>query len=187
MKQKMTIHRGLAELKLIDSRISQTIFSLSPTGIVQEGKLVDIHYKKEDFEKNAKSKFQSIQDLIDRKNRIKSAIVKANVITEVNVSGKIMTIADAINYKALIKTKKTLIEELDSEHRATKAKAEERNKKVEDNAMKLAEAALQKDNVRINDGDAIAITEPYIKRNMFHIVDPLGICLLYTSPSPRDS
>ncbi|GAG32212.1 unnamed protein product, partial [marine sediment metagenome] len=42
-------------------------------------------------------------------------------------------------------------------------------------ALKLAEAALQKDNVKINDGDAVAITEPFIKKNRFELVDPLKV------------
>ena len=175
MKTKMTIHRGLAELKLLDARIEKNINLLLPSGIMQEGKLVNDYYKKEEFEKNAKAKFQSIQDLIKRKNLIKSAIVKVNTITEVQIGEKKYTIADAINFKAIIKAKKILVEELTTKHRQAKAKAEEKNKKVDDNALKLAEAALQKDNVKINDGDAIAITEPYIKKNKFHLIDPLSV------------
>lgn len=171
----MTIHRGLAELKLLDAKIEKNITLLLPSGIMQEGKLVDDYYRKEEFEKNAKAKFQSIQDLIRRKNLIKSAIVKANTITEVKIGEKSYTIADAINFKAIIKIKKQLVEELAMKHRQVKAKAEEKNKKVDDNALKLAEAALQKDNVKINDGDAIAITEPYLKKNRFHLVDPLNV------------
>ncbi|MCG8332186.1 MAG: hypothetical protein MI974_31160 [Chitinophagales bacterium] len=175
MKTKMTIHRGLAELKLLDARIEKNINLLLPSGIMQEGKLVNDYYKKEEFEKNAKAKFQSIQDLIKRKNLIKSAIVKVNTITEVQIGEKKYTIADAINFKAIIKAKKILVEELTTKHRQAKAKAEEKNKKVDDNALKLAEAALQKDNVKINDGDAIAITEPYVKKNKFHLIDPLNV------------
>lgn len=175
MKTKMTIHRGLAELKLLDARIEKNINLLLPSEIMQEGKLVNDYYKKEEFEKNAKAKFQSIQDLIKRKNLIKSAIVKVNTITEVQIGEKKYTIADAINFKAIIKAKKILVEELTTKHRQAKAKAEEKNKKVDDNALRLAEAALQKDNVKINDGDAIAITEPYVKKNKFHLIDPLSV------------
>lgn len=174
MISKLTIHRGLAELKLLDARIKKGIEQISPSGIMQEGKLVNGYYPKEKFEKAALSKFQSIQDLIERKNLIKSAIIKANIETEVEIAGKKYSIADAINFKATILLRKSLIQALDSKHKQAKAKAEEQNKRVDDNALKLAEAALQKDHVKINDGDAIAITEPYIKRNKYHLIDPLN-------------
>ena len=171
----MTIHRGLAELKLMDSKIEKAIHTIVPTGIMQEGKLVNNFYPKEDFEKSAKAKFQSIQDLLDRKTKIKAAIIRANVTTEVTISGRKMTIADAINYKALVKSKKQLIQDLEKKYRQSKLNVEEKNTKIEENAIRLAEAALQKDNVKINDGDAIAITEPYLKRNNYHLVDPLKV------------
>ncbi len=172
---KMTIHRALSELKLIDARIEKAIAAIEPTGITQKDKLVNQFYKKEDFEKEAKAKFQSVNDLIERKNKIKSAIVKANGITQVEINGEKMTIADAINFKQIIGFKKNLITTLEQKHQKAKATAEQKNKEVEDNALRLAEAALQKDNVKINDGDAVAITEPYLTRNLFHLVDPLKV------------
>lgn len=172
---KMTIHRALSELKLIDARIEKAISAIEPTGVTQKDKLVNQFHKKEDFEKEAKAKFQSVNDLIERKNKIKSAIVKANGITQVEINGEKMTIADAINFKQVIDFKKKLIATLEQKHRNAKATAERNNKQVEDNALRLAEAALQKDNVKINDGDAVAITEPYLTKNHFHLVDPLKV------------
>lgn len=172
---KMTIHRALSELKIIDARIEKAISTIEPTGVTQKDKLVNQFYKKEDFEKEAKSKFQSVNDLIERKNKIKSAIVKANGVTQVEINGDKMTIADAINFKQVIDFKKKLIATLEQKHRNAKAVAEKNNKQVEDNALRLAEAALQKDNVKINDGDAVAITEPYLVKNQFHLIDPLKV------------
>lgn len=173
--KKMTIHRGLAELKLIDARITKSIKSLEPTGLIQEGGLVNGLYERSVFEKESKSKLQSIIDLIDRKNNIKSAITKANGTTEVTVSGKKMKISDAINYKKIIDFKKNLIGRLDCSFTDSIVLQEQNNSKVDENALRLAEAALQKDNIKINDGDAVAITDPYIKKNQFLLVDPLEV------------
>ena len=172
---KMSIHRGLAELKTIDSRIEKLIHQIKPTGIMQKGKLVNNYYTKEDFEKNARAKFQAVNDLISRKNQIKSAITKANVTTQVEISGKKMTIADAINYKSIADSLKYLISDLESKHRKAKTLTEQNNAKISENALLLAKEALQKDNVKINEGDAVAITEPYIERNEFKLVDALKV------------
>lgn len=173
--ETMTIHRALAELKLIDSRIESSITSIEPTGARQKDKPVNLYHTPEEFEKNAKAKFQSVNDLIERKTKIKSAIVKANGITEVEIAGVKMTIADAINYKGTVLFKTRLIKELSNKHAAAKAWTEKNNAQVEANALRLAEAALQKDNVKINDSDALAITEPFLEKNRFTLVDPLKV------------
>ena len=54
-----------------------------------------------------------------------------------------------------------------------KAKIENNNYNIDENARKLAEATLGKDNVKINKGDADAIINPYMENNKFHLVDPL--------------
>lgn len=169
----MTLHRALSELKLIDAKIAKTIESIEPSGISQKGKLVNNYYTNDDFEKSAKSNLQSVLDLIKRKSQLKSAIVNANSVTSMKVAGEEMTIAEAINMKQAIVAKKLLVQSIERKHNNAKAIAEKSNKQVEDNALRLASAALQKDNVKINEGDAVAITEPYLEKNLFSVVDPL--------------
>ena len=174
----MTIHRALAELKLIDSKIEKAISVIEPTGIMQVNKLVNNFYKKEDFENDAKSKFQSVIDLIERKNKIKSAIVTANGVTEVNISGIKMTIADAINFKSIIVFKKNLIETLIKKHNAIKSKFIIENEKIEKIALENAKIMIGKEGdnkVKPTDEDVKNIIEPFIKRNEFHLVDPLKV------------
>lgn len=175
---KMTIHRALAELKLIDSRIEKGINVVEPTGLMQLGKPVNGFYSKEDFEKEVKAKYQSVTDLIDRKNKIKSAIVKANGTTNVVVGGKTMTIADAINFKTVITVKKTLIAQLQRKHNAVKAKFNQENEKINTVALENAKIMIGKqgdDRVKPNDEDVKNIVEPFVKRNEFHLVDPLKV------------
>lgn len=174
----MTIHRALAELKLIDSRIEKAIASIEPTGVMQANKPVSGFYAKEDFEKSAKANYQSVLDLIERKNKIKSAIVSANGVTTVNVGGKTITIADAINFKAVIVFKKNLIASLLKKHNAIKSKFITENEKVHNVALENAKIMIGKqgdDRVKPTDDDVKAIVEPFVKRNEFHLVNPLNI------------
>ncbi len=100
--EKMTIHRALSELKLIDARITKQISEIEPTGIFQKGKLINGYKTPEDFNTTAKSKMDSVNDLIKRKVTIKSAIVNSNSTTKVNVGGTEMSVADAITFKGVI-------------------------------------------------------------------------------------
>lgn len=175
---KMTIHRALSELKLIDARIEKAINVIEPTGLMQVGKPVNGFYAKEDFEKEVNAKYQSVTDLIDRKNDIKSAIVKANGITIVNLGEKTMTIADAINFKTVIVVKKNLINRLTQNHNTVKAKFTKENERINNVALDNAKIMIGKqgdDKVKPNDEDVKNIVEPFVKRNEFHLVDPLKV------------
>lgn len=173
--EKVTIHRALSELKLINARIVKGIESVVPSGIQQKDKLVNNVYKLDDFEKSARENFQSVTDLIDRRTRIKSAVVLANGVTKVKIAGKEMTIADAINTKGILVLKKQLIENLRKKHNNAKATLEKNNASVDANALELAKVAVGKQGVKIGDDDAQKVIGPYIENNKFSLIDPLDI------------
>jgi len=174
-KQKMTIHRALSELKLIDSKIEKQINEIVPSGIYQKGKLINNYVKEEDFSTSAKSKFYSVNDLIARKNAIKSAIVEANGVTKVKVSEKEMTIADAINFKAVVKFKKKLIETLKARQQQAVAQLNQQNTVVEQNVQRILEATFGKENVKAGKDDVESVRKPYMDANEFHLFDPLKV------------
>lgn len=174
-KQKMTIHRALAELKLIDSKIEKQIQEITPVGIYQKGKLINGHAQEDEFKLQAQSKYQSVIDLIDRKNKIKSAIVISNGVTQVSVSGASMTVADAINFKTVIKFKKALTEKLKLMYRQYLGQMNKNNETVEQNVQALLKAALGKDSVEASASDVEAIRKPYMEANEFMLFDPLKI------------
>jgi hypothetical protein len=117
--EKMTIHRALSELKLIGLRIEKAIDQFNPSGIMQKEKLVNGVHTQEHFTATVTENYQSVNALIDRRNKIKSAIVTANSNTKCSVGGKEMTIAEAINYKAIVLFKKKLIETMAKKHRVS--------------------------------------------------------------------
>ena len=175
MSEKMTIHRALAELKLIDSKIERKCRHITASGGKQKDGLVNEHHKEEEFVRDVKALFQSVTDLIQRKQSIKSAIVVSNATTQVKIGENTMTVAEAIHYKEIVNAKQLLIDNLRTKHSATLTGIEQANAKVDQNALKLAEAALGKDNVKITDTDALSITGPYLEKYRFTLVDPLKV------------
>lgn len=93
---EMSIHRGLVELKNLDKRI-QKAQAKSFIG-VQNGSQAPAGYPSVvTFAQEAKANLQSIRDLIERRNRIKSAITASNAVTVVRINGREMTVAEAID------------------------------------------------------------------------------------------
>lgn len=175
MKQKMTIHRALCELKLIDSKIQNQINELVPVGIYQKGRLVNGVFKEDEFKTFAQSKFDSVTDLIQRKSKIKTAIVHANSNTTLKVGEKTMTIADAINFKSLINWKRTLMDRLKSQHNGTMANLNNNNNIVEGNIQKILEATFGKENVKVGKEDVDAVRKPYLEANEWHLFNPINV------------
>jgi NADPH:quinone reductase-like Zn-dependent oxidoreductase len=172
-KQKMTIHRGLSELKLIDSKITSEIDIIRPLGVYQKGKLISGYLKEEDFSKQAQSSYDSINDLIKRKTLIKSAIVTANGVTKVSISGKEMTIADAINFKSVITFKKQLLNQLTSIHSASTGALNKNNEVVTANLNEILKHTFGKDNVKVSKEDVENVSKPFLDANEFHLFDPI--------------
>lgn len=174
-KQKITLHRALSELKLIDSKIGKQISEILPCSIVQKDKLINGHLNKEDFSKSALSKYDSVNDLIKRKAAIKSAIVEANSKTLVKIAGKEMTIADAITLKSIMAFKVMLADKLKAKHREALSNLNQSNDIVNQNMQRILEATFGKENVRVGKEDVESVRKPYMEANEFHLVDPLNI------------
>lgn len=172
--QQITIHRALAELKLIDSKIDKGILNLKAMAIYKQDAGREDENKSK-FEAKAKSDLASIKDLTDRRFAIKKAIVASNAITKVKVGKEEMTVAEAITMKSFINTHQELIVKLTAEHRSGLHTLETENAKVEVNMQKLLEISLGKDNVKANGDDVKSVSEAYKKQNQYSLLDPLGI------------
>ena len=113
MKETMTIHRGLAEIKVLRKRIekktNEMLFITSNKHSSEKINGITIAEMKD----NMKSDYESLQDLIKRCTAIERAIKRSNVITEVTISGEKMTIVDAINMKQVeLGAKKEIISKM---------------------------------------------------------------------------
>ena len=175
-KFKITLHRALAELKLLDNKIVKAIGLIQPTGLMQKNGLVNNLSTKEVFNKDVLGKYQSVQDLIERKTTIKSAIVAANAVTIVEIAGERMTIAEAINFKTVIDLKKQLIKTIQDRHNSVLSVFNTKNEEIKKVALDNAKIMIGRqgdDRVKATDTDVKAIVDPYVKRMEFHLVDPL--------------
>ncbi len=174
-KTKMTIHRALAELKLIDAKITKQTNEIIPSGYYQKGKLVGGYMTDEQFNAQAISNFDSVTDLIKRKSLIKTAIVSTNSKTTVRIGRAEMTIADAITNKANIVLMKNLALALRAKHAKAVGELNKNNEIVDANVHRLLEATFGKENVKVGKEDVESVRKPYLDANTFHLLDPIKV------------
>lgn len=97
--ESMTIHKGLVELKILKERIERSIaestYCMTALSSAEKIDGIDIS----ELEKTMLSSYNSVKDLIARRNKIKRAIVLSNVMTKITVCGEEMSVAEAIEMK----------------------------------------------------------------------------------------
>jgi hypothetical protein len=178
--EKMTVTRALAELKLLDSRITK--------GIAYSGSFVDVSQKKtengnkaiksgmskDEFEKRAVSNYTSINDLINRRNKIKSAILKSNANTKVVIGGKEYTVVEAIDQKSAIQYKKDLLSTMKNQLANILQEIDKSKTKVESQVETMLAQSLGS-NKKVSDSDYDTIAKPFIEANELKLIDPLKL------------
>lgn len=101
MAEKLLVCDALDERDFLRKKIISAINSVRLVGSkrIKDTKVNGV-MTKDEFEKSATSDFQSINDLIDRYNRLDTAITQANAVTEIKTrSGVVMTRAAAISLR----------------------------------------------------------------------------------------
>lgn len=172
----MLVTKALNELKLLDSRITDEIVGSSfVVATKQSEKNINPGYTKDDFKKDAIASFDSINDLIARREKIKAAIVESNAHTTVEIGGITYTVAQAIDTKHSIAYRKKLLSAMTSQYTTALTKMEKANEKVQANIDRLIETAYGKESKNIKETDYETIARPYRESNEVALVDPLNV------------
>lgn len=173
---EMSITRALSELKLLDSRINRVISNLQLVASNKKSaKNVDSFCTIQTFEENAKSDYQSVIDLIERKKKIKSAIVESNANTIAEIANIKMTVADIIERKNNIEYEKTLLRVMKSQLNSAKANTNARNESVDRKLDEILVTMLGREGAKNADKSTNEFSVKYKEDNEYEILDPLSI------------
>lgn len=162
----ITITRALTELKTLDKRIQKAIDS--GTFVSYQGQF----YKPNEQAKNAVATYQSITDLLERRKKIKSAIVMSNANTKVTICGKEMTVCESIETKSSIKHLDNLLNRLKSQHAQESRTVESINEKVRRDLESKTKMTSEKEDTKI---DLNEFSTTYLKLHGVGLYDPLKI------------
>lgn len=174
--RKISITEALNELKLYDSKITKTITNATFCGAAKKSADKVGVVKKDNFAERAKASYQSSTDLISNRNTLKSAIVKSNATTEVEIDGVTMTVAEAIERKNSIEYDEILLNEMKRQYANAIAIVDKENKKVDNKVDDLLTTLIGKDSdKKLSKEDQEAVEKPYREKNEFEFVDPLGL------------
>lgn len=173
-KEVMNVHRALAELKIIDSRIKGKILVLT-TAVANKANNKKINGESiETFIQQQKEAYQSVVDLIKRRNAIKRAVVLSNAKTMVNIGGVEYTVAEAIEMKnSGIRLQRELLDRLDRVYTAAVNKCNSENTRANDLADEFAKSAVGGEKNTVKTEEYESQRKAYLANNTWSIVDAI--------------
>lgn len=178
--EKMTVHKALAELKIIDNRIQKAMNNVPFVEVYKNGtdKIRGVGIK--DCSDSIKSNYQKVDSLIKRRNAMKRAVVLSNATTKVKVGDTEYTVAEAIEMKnhGMNGTKRLLNELVSQYNYVTHILDENSGKNLEEKAEQYVMSVLRAQGESTDKTDTKqiqALRDSYIENNTFEMLDPIGI------------
>jgi hypothetical protein len=171
MTTQMSVTQALPELKLLDKRIEKIISNVHTwSKVAHNGAPVD----KQKHKTETESQLQSFNDLVHRRNTIKRAIILSNAQTKVKVGQWEGTVAEAIEYKHSISTKREILQAMKNCLYSSKDDYERMKGQVDGRLERLLQSELGKD-VKTNPETIHALTTTFRENNKVELVDPLDL------------
>jgi len=172
MSRLYTITEALQELKLLTTKIDRLIDHTDFVVCVKS----DSNLNPADVGKDIPAMLQKLQDLLARRSAIKSAILQSNATTQVEIGGKMYTVAEAIAHKEYVKDLRNLLDTLIRQKGQVTNELNQYNAQRQQKIDNLIERSFGREGTnKQNPEDIKSITEIYIKKNYMTIVDPINI------------
>lgn len=174
--EKMTVHKALCELKVIDSRINKAISAMAFVVPNKHNNTKISGMTIADYCEQAKAAYQSAVDLITRRDAIKRAVVKSNAETQVIVAGVAYTVAEAIEMKNHgMDHIRALMMKLTNDLNSAKRAADTENALLERRGDEYIRNMYGNTDMKNLTADAVDQRKEFIKSITVELVDPLHI------------
>lgn len=167
-----TVTEALVKLKLAQKKIEQaTAYTL--TGIIGSkgaNTVAPAGFKNtEDYKSEVKKRLDSVSGLIEFRDRLKKALVESNAKTTVTVGKSSMTVAEAIETKNSIESRKTLLNKLVNDWNSLENLVNQKNSNLEVRADQYVTQLFQQ-NAGATDADKATARRNFIDNNTNVIV-----------------
>ena len=173
--EKMSVHKALCELKVLDSRI---IKAIDECQFCFANKKANVKVKGMDVAKyceEIKSAYQRARDLIARRDAIKRAVVNSNAVTKVVIGGVEYTVAEAIDMKNHgMELMEYLLDHMADRLKVASSEAERVNGQIEARADDYIKSMFGATDVKGATDEIVKAREDFIKSQTCEVVDPIG-------------
>ncbi len=175
--EKMTVHKALCELKTLDARIQKGI-QQNPFVFANKhanSKVAGVNVG--DYCKEILASYQSVNDLIARRDAIKRAVTLSNATVTVTIGGKEYTVAEAIELKNHgIPLRQMLLKRLDNDNRRARMEADKNNGDVlEMRADEYVKSLYGNVDMKGASDEIKKVRADFIAAQTMEVVDPIHV------------
>lgn len=170
-KEKMTIHKGLSELKMLNSRIGELTRSSIFVAAALNGDTKINGLPVAEYKEQLRGNFDRINSLIARRSSIKTAIMLSNAATIVEIAGESMLVVEAIERKNALDYEKYFLNTLKSQFSRANAQVTTENEKLPAKLETYLHNILGDKNVAKAD-DIRSLTELFNETRVYELLDP---------------
>ena len=186
MEEKMLVTQALDQRDLLVKKICDKIrkASFTETKKHNEEKVMERRVTQKEFEKEARSSYQQIIDLIHWYDKVDQAILRSNAETLIETSYGTMSIANALALRSRLNCSNAydsdsnfegnlmmkLQEELNEKIRVM----EQKNKGLQNTAETMRLSILGKD-TKTKDETPLKVVDVYVQENTTELIDPLNV------------
>lgn len=175
--ENMTVHKALAELKLLDSRIEKAIAEGIYCVANKHSNDKINGMPLDDYIKTMQGRYDKAVDLINRRKAIKRAVVLSNAVTKVTVAGVEYTVAEAIEMKNHgVEFDKLLMVHMQNHYNKSQITIKNENgKELEERAEQYVAAIYGQKEGKTNTADIEKVKADFLDSNSYELVDPLNV------------
>lgn len=175
--EKMTVHKALAELKIIGDRINSAISAGTYVRANKHSNEKINGVSVDEFKKQIQSSWDKVNDLIKRRNAIKKAVVLSNATVKVKVGDDEYTVAEAIEMKnSGMQYKKELIDVLNTQYiEATQITEKENGETLQQKAENYVLGLYGSKEGKTAVDEIENTRKQFITNNTFELIDPIKV------------
>lgn len=176
MKETMTVHKALSELKIIGERIEKEINGMNFLAVNKHSNAKMNGTPVGDFINQIKDKYKSVMTLINRRNAIKRAVTKSNATTMVKVGTDEYTVAEAIDMKNFgMNYQRGMLARLESQWRSVQSMAERENgEKLDRRADEYIKSLYENADMKNMSDEIKKVRDAFVESQTMDIIDPIG-------------
>ena len=175
--EKMTIHKALAELKIIGDRINNSIISSTFIKANKHSNEKINGVPINEFKSQIQGNWDKSNDLIKRRNAIKRNVVLSNAKTIVKVGNDEFTVAEAIEMKNTgMQYKKELLNQLNRQYvDAIRVTEKENGETLQQKAENYVIGLYGSKEGKTSMNEAEETKKQFIVNNTFEFIDPIKV------------
>lgn len=186
MEKKMLVTQALDQRDLLVKKICDKIrkASFTETKKHNEEKVMERKVTQKEFEKEARSSYQQIIDLIHWYDKVDQAILRSNAETIIETSYGAMSIANALALRSRLNCSNAydsdsnfegnLMMKLEEELNEKIRVMEQKNKGLQNTAETMRLSILGKD-TKTKDETPLKVVDVYVQENTTELIDPLNV------------